>query len=106
MANTKSLKNVLGTVSYSGTELTNMWRVVYTSDNSQISFYDEYSIMETDRWDTISQKFYQTPHLWWLICNYNKIKDPFADLVAGNTIKIIKRELLTPVLHKLRGLTN
>lgn len=61
--------------------------------------------MDTDRWDTISQKFYQTPFLWWIIANYNNVKDPFKELIPGNTIRIIKPEIMVQILHKLKGIT-
>jgi len=104
MANTKSPKNILGTVEYSGTICVNIWKIISTSDADSISFYDEYIIQDYDRWDSISQKFYETPFLWWLICNYNKIKDPFVGLVAGEKIKIIKRDLITNIMFQLREL--
>jgi len=40
------------------------------------------------RADLISNLFYETPTLDWLICWYNNISDPFQQLNAGDIIKI------------------
>lgn len=38
--------------------------------------------------DLISQKAYQTPEYWWLICAVNDISDPFEQLIPGKLIKL------------------
>jgi len=106
MASSKAIASILGTGTYNGELVTNIWKVVNTSKYSSINFYDEYIITDYDRWDTVSNKFYDTPALWWILANYNKIKDPFTELIPGNTIKIIKKELVASILHKLKGITN
>ena len=42
------------------------------------------------RADLISNVFYNTPTLDWLICWVNNIEDPFQQLNVGDTIKIPK----------------
>jgi hypothetical protein len=102
---TKSIINVLGTVNYEGDEITNIFNTVPLSYDiqSDIKHYDEYIIEESDRWDTISQKFYETPFLHCVILSYNNIIDPFTELVPGNKIRIIKPELIPNLLIRLRG---
>ncbi len=38
--------------------------------------------------DLISYASYGTVNYWWLICEANKIKDPFEELYSGKQIKI------------------
>lgn len=40
------------------------------------------------RADLISNYYYNTPLLDWLICWFNNIKDPFQDLYSGRSINI------------------
>lgn len=40
--------------------------------------------------DTISDIFFDTPHLWWYIMTFNNLKDPFESLNPGDTIYIPK----------------
>jgi hypothetical protein len=42
------------------------------------------------RADLISNLFYETPTLDWLICLVNNISDPFQELKIGTVIKIPK----------------
>jgi len=42
------------------------------------------------RADLISNLFYNTPTLDWLICVSNNINDPFQQLNVGDQIKILK----------------
>lgn len=47
------------------------------------------------RADLISYAFYNDPSLWWFICQYNNILDPWAEIVVG-------RKLLIPTLNRLQ----
>lgn len=68
-----------------------------------LQYYDEYIIEEGDRWDSLADTFYGTPHLWWLIASYNKFIDPFPTLVVGQKINIIKPELVPNLLLTMKG---
>lgn len=57
-----------------------------SSDNT-----DTYVTINQDlqkRPDLISYKAYGTVDLWWVIYEYNKIRDPFFDIQIGQTLKI------------------
>ena len=43
--------------------------------------------------DLISDVFFDTPELWWLLLRVNNIKDPFEDLTPGTRIRIPTNEL-------------
>jgi len=59
----------------------NICKNVNFNNNDYIdeSLYTSYMIQEGDAWPTISYKFYETTELWWLICRFNDIKDPFKE---------------------------
>lgn len=40
------------------------------------------------RLDLISLQYFGTYHLGWLICEYNDILDPFAEVITGKNIRI------------------
>ncbi len=40
-------------------------------------FFDLYTTESTDWWDNISEKFYGTPTLWYLLCITNNIINPY-----------------------------
>ena len=41
-----------------------------------------------DTFDSLALKYYNNPTLYWVICDYNRIQDPFSELVEGQRIKI------------------
>lgn len=46
----------------------------------------------------ISYKFYETIKLWWIICKFNNIIDPFKELTIGKNIKVPSLDLVKQVL--------
>lgn len=51
--------------------------------------------------DLISSKAYGLPDLWWVICEFNGISDPFFDLKVGMVLRIPK---IDNVLSAIRNL--
>jgi hypothetical protein len=47
------------------------------------------------RLDLISQLFYGTPALWWLIAEVNDIVDPLAEVAPGRVLRVPARERLS-----------
>ena len=43
---------------------------------------------QTKRLDLISQLAYGTPGLWWVIAEFNGIRDPMFDLKSGQILRI------------------
>ena len=43
--------------------------------------------------DLISDVFFDTPELWWLLLRVNNMEDPFEDLKTGTKIKIPTNDL-------------
>lgn len=63
----------------------------------------DYVILENDTWTNISYKFFNTYKLWWLICKFNNIKNPFDELIPGNIIKIPSREIIDTIMEVIKG---
>jgi len=62
---------------------------------------EEYLVNSGDTWVYISYQYYNTIDLWWLVCEYNQIKDPTQLPEAGKKIKLLKRDYVWPVLSEL-----
>ena len=48
----------------------------------------------TNRLDLISDHFYQTPELWWVLALVNNIQDPLVGFEVGVKIRVPTRERL------------
>lgn len=49
---------------------------------------------EGGRLDSISNMFYGTPSLWWVIARANNIQDPLLDIAQGTNLRIPSRTRL------------
>ena len=54
-------------------------------------------------WTLISQKVYNTPELWWLICSANNKLDPTKFPDAGTKLKILIPTYVTSILQQLNN---
>lgn len=43
---------------------------------------------QRDTFDTLALKYYGNPTLYWVICDFNDIQDPYTDIEVGQKIKI------------------
>ena len=79
-------------------------RTVYVSGSNvaDSDLYNEYTVLNGDHWTLISYKFYDTIDLWWLICKFNEINNPYEIPVAGTMIKIPTNEFVQAVIGQLR----
>jgi len=50
--------------------------------------YTTYKVSKGDTFDTLALEFYNNPTLYWVICSFNHIQDPFSELKEGQLIKI------------------
>lgn len=55
-------------------------------DNTTI--YTLHTIKRGDTLDKLALYYYNNPTLYWVICSYNHIRDPYVTLEEGKTIKI------------------
>lgn len=68
-----------------------------TQDTNSI-YYTIYQVSDADTWTGISYKFYNTIQLWWVICKFNNIKQPFQQLVPGLILKIPTEFIVNQIL--------
>lgn len=54
--------------------------------------YFEVTAEFRNRLDLISQKFYGTMHLYWVLAYVNEMIDPFAETIVGKQIRIPDRD--------------
>lgn len=52
--------------------------------------YITHSVEEGDTWDKLALKYYNNPTYYWIICDYNKIIDPFIEPEKDDILLIPK----------------
>jgi hypothetical protein len=57
--------------------------------------YSRYRVNRNDTWDSIALEFYGNPVLYWALCDFNNVQDPFIEPEPGTYINI-------PVISTLR----
>lgn len=55
-------------------------------DDSTI--YTLHVVEPSDTFDTLALRYYNNPTLYWIICSFNHIQNPFTELTVGQKIKI------------------
>lgn len=50
--------------------------------------YTLYEVQYGDTYDSIALDFYNTPLYFWVICDFNRIQDPFDEPTPGTYLKI------------------
>ena len=50
--------------------------------------YSLHIVKAGDTFDSIALDYYNSPTLFWIICDFNQIQDPFTPLVAGQKLKV------------------
>jgi hypothetical protein len=67
----------------------------------ETSIEDDYITLPRDTWINIAYKYYDDVDLWWLVCEYNQIKEPLKIPEPGTKLKLLKPEFVVPVLNEL-----
>ena len=63
--------------------------IVFYSFSSIGTFsWQEHVYVEGERMDTISNQYYKTPDLWWIIPEYNPQVEDFLNIPGGTIIRI------------------
>lgn len=47
-----------------------------------------HTVKETDTWDSLALYYYNNPTYYWIICDFNRVTDPFVEPKCGTVIKI------------------
>ena len=50
--------------------------------------YIIHTVQRSDTFDSLALYYYNNPTYFWIICDFNRINDPFIDLKEGSKIKI------------------
>lgn len=50
--------------------------------------YSVYTVKQGDTLDSIALNFYNDPTLYWIICSFNRIRDPFKKLLPESKLRI------------------
>ena len=50
--------------------------------------YSVYVVKRGDTLDKLALYFYNNPTLYWVICSFNRIQDPYKALIEGTELKI------------------
>jgi len=71
-------------------------------DRNSILFDSEpYECEYVDWFDNISNNFYNTPNLWWVVCLSNSIKNPFEEINNGDQLFIMNNRHLYTLFKQL-----
>jgi hypothetical protein len=65
------------------------------------SIEDEYIIKPKDTWIFIAYKYYDNMNLWWLVCEYNQIKNATEIPEPGTKIKLLKPDYVSVIIDEL-----
>ena len=50
--------------------------------------YTLHTVVEGDSWDSLALYYYNNPTFFWVICDFNRVQDPFTTLKVGDKVKI------------------
>ena len=64
-------------------------------------YYSDYEVKPKDTWTNLSFKFFNTYKLWWLLCKFNDVEDPFTELQEGQIIKIPTKQVMRSIIENL-----
>ena len=53
--------------------------------------YEAYEVQEGDTYDLIALKKYNNPTMYWIICDFNRIIDPFVNPKKGDVLYLPAR---------------
>lgn len=59
-----------------------------TSQLSTETSFQSYTVQRNDTYDSIALYFYNNPTYYWIICDFNRVQDPFEKPVEGTLLKI------------------
>jgi len=80
----------------------NLISTVNIPNNLDQSTYTTYTVTSDNLpWTLISQKCYNTPQLWWLICCVNNIQNPINFPKAGTVLKVLTPSYVSSILQQI-----
>lgn len=68
-------------------------------------YFTVVTALEDEWWDNISYQHYGTSYYWYLLCELNDIINPYEELVAGQTVKVLKQSYLYEVFKNMNNIS-
>lgn len=77
--------------------------IVNTTAQKDLLYFLQHEIDDTDFPDTISNEYYNTPHLWWATGIFNDILNPFEGFDEHETkfLKILRPQYIFQLMQEL-----
>ena len=65
-------------------------KYIYGTTNQLLAttYYSLHKVVRGDTPDSLALKYYNNPTYYWVILDFNRMQDPFEELVEGSYIKI------------------
>jgi hypothetical protein len=82
--------------------------IIIGSEQASQELYSLHKISSSDSWASISNQYYETTDLWWIICKFNGIINPNVMPKSGSIIFIPKSDVVNTILNAIKksGSTN
>ena len=81
----------------------NLLKKVNIPENLDSRFFTEVIIDIVAPYTTISNRYYGTQDLWWLICITNNITNPVPVMKPGTKLKILNPDIVNRVLSEINN---
>lgn len=90
------------------TKFLNIFRSYTFNDNVlyNVTYFDTHEVSNDEWWDNISNKYYGSPYLWWLVASFNGVLNPFEELEEGTNLKVLKANYVYNVLRDLDSIAS
>jgi hypothetical protein len=75
--------------------------IINEAADANVVYYLKHEVDNSDWPDTISQKYYKTPFLWWAIALFNDIYNPFEEFDSIEFLKILKPQFVYQLMTEL-----
>lgn len=74
-----------------------------TFDNTDFSenIYTEHVFSIGDNWTLLSNRYYNSISLWWIICLANNIRNPLDLPEPGTKLKILNRDVVNDIIQTI-----
>ncbi len=101
--NSYDYANIFNTYKTSeGYEFYNLINSINIEGDLDASLYDFDVVYDFRSWYELSNKYYGTPRLWWILLVANKIQNPF-DVTSGQRVKILKPVAVTQIVSQINN---
>jgi hypothetical protein len=99
----KSLAHLFGVSVVDGNYVfrSNKTVMVLGSASASSDLFDEYQFSAGDSWSSVAYKFYGSEELWWVICKFNQMSNPFLMPAVGETIRMPKMSVVNAILSSV-----